>query len=312
MFVVTDENKIESFIDSFNEKLKTKKETAFKKLSGETFDDGRVNILAHATDNEVLRFDYNKLAEKCNLDDFDKLFDYFSACYDEGSRLPRTSGDVHCRLYPYRLLSELVDEGLCCYKFGEDMLVTFFGLKAVEDYEVIYSVQPNSYMNTSAEEFLLLAEDNAYMEFVMDGISAVQLDILKKIERCNIPLIIEEEFRARGASEPLCVATNLQRLYGASCIFFPSLRLKIFEEAKRRAFLQGKSCQGAFIIPSSVHEILFMPDTGDKVQDLWQLVKDINRSDVIGPYEYLSDTILYIDSEGKLMGTKSPFDDNSK
>ena len=59
-----------------------------------------------------------------------------------------------------------------------------------------------------------------------------------------------------------------------------------------------------FILPSSVHELLLVPDTGNtnmSVSDLTNMVKEVNATQ-LAPDEILSDNVYYYDrSQKKLM-----------
>ena len=99
------------------------------------------------------------------------------------------------------------------------------------------------------------------------------------------------EIMHREASDeydvPLYVITNRHGTNGAVCILYPNL-LKDFSEALGSSF---------YIIPSSVHEVLFLPaDDTDKSTELREMIKEVNDTQLI-PEEILSYSLYYYDRE---------------
>lgn len=99
------------------------------------------------------------------------------------------------------------------------------------------------------------------------------------------------EIMQREASDeydvPLYVITNRHGTDGAGCILYPNL-LKDFSEASGSSF---------YIIPSSVHETLFLPaDNTDKSAEIREMIKEINDTQLI-PEEILSYSLYYYDRE---------------
>ncbi|MEE1032524.1 MAG: DUF5688 family protein [Ruminococcus sp.] len=83
----------------------------------------------------------------------------------------------------------------------------------------------------------------------------------------------------QGENSPMYVITNEERRFGAGVIFYPG----VLEEAAR---LFRKDF---FIIPSSIHECILMPDDGKSSQEeLCCLVEEINEY-CVDPREVLSD-----------------------
>ena len=86
---------------------------------------------------------------------------------------------------------------------------------------------------------------------------------------------------------PLYVLTNRHGTDGAVCILYPNL-LKDFSEALGSGF---------YIIPSSVHEVLFLPaDDTDKSAEIGEMIKEVNDTQLI-PEEILSYSLYYYDRE---------------
>ena len=82
------------------------------------------------------------------------------------------------------------------------------------------------------------------------------------------------------------VATTEQKSYGAAVILYPGF----LDEAAK------KIGSDFYIIPSSVHEMLFLPDTGEvKADDLARIQHEVNETELM-PEELLSHKIFYYDA----------------
>lgn len=68
----------------------------------------------------------------------------------------------------------------------------------------------------------------------------------------------------------LYLLTNDSALYGAAVILYPGLLEEVSE------YIGGKY----FILPSSVHEVILLPDSGEEPQELLSIVTEINHTQV--------------------------------
>ena len=95
----------------------------------------------------------------------------------------------------------------------------------------------------------------------------------------------------KSSNSSLFVITNRQKTLGAATIFYPGMMEKIAE-------MVGSSY---FVLPSSVHELIIVPDTGDyDYRFLEKTVSTINSDPVrISPDEKLSDNVYYFDRKAK-------------
>ena len=88
---------------------------------------------------------------------------------------------------------------------------------------------------------------------------------------------------------PMEVLSNSRRLHGAACILYPG----VLEE------IGQKTGSDFFILPSSIHEVLLLPDTGrEDSKGLKKVISEVNRTQV-APEEVLSDTLYRYDREEK-------------
>ena len=95
------------------------------------------------------------------------------------------------------------------------------------------------------------------------------------------------------------VMTNESKINGAAAMIFTD-KIDEFANEQQTNF---------FILPSSVHEVLLIPDTGEiNVNELEDMVKSVNRTQV-SPDEVLSDNVYFYDREEKnlcIATTKEP------
>ncbi len=84
---------------------------------------------------------------------------------------------------------------------------------------------------------------------------------------------------------PMFVATNTRKLNGAGVMFYNGL-LRSFAQKIGKSF---------YILPSSVHELIFVPDNGGlDAGYLGMMVREINGTEVL-PNEVLSDHVYRYD-----------------
>ncbi len=114
------------------------------------------------------------------------------------------------------------------------------------------------------------------MESVMVEMMEDMLDAGDSGEFYDMPAVTEDVF-------PMYVASNHDRLNGASVLLYPNL-LRDFAECIGSDF---------YILPSSIHELIFLPDTEDMdVEYMKMMVQGINGSEV-AEEEVLSDNVYF-------------------
>jgi len=98
----------------------------------------------------------------------------------------------------------------------------------------------------------------------------------------------ESEINFERALE-MQIISNQSKIYGASCILYPDVLEKMSREA-------GKSL---YVIPSSVHEMLVLPDDGwEDGRHLQKMIAEVNDTQV-EPEAVLSDCLYYYDIQDK-------------
>ena len=90
---------------------------------------------------------------------------------------------------------------------------------------------------------------------------------------------------------PMFVLTSRERMHGAGLILNPVVQQKI-------ANILGGDY---YVLPSSIHEVLVMPNTGDhNARELTEMVREVNRT-MVAPEEVLSDKVQLYDSRNKTL-----------
>jgi len=97
--------------------------------------------------------------------------------------------------------------------------------------------------------------------------------------------LTEEEQKQLKKELPMRILSNEQRVHGAACILYPGILEKIAAEVSANLF----------ILPSSVHEVILLPDKGEEdAGQLKSMIREVNRTQ-LEPEEVLSDSLYYFD-----------------
>ena len=85
----------------------------------------------------------------------------------------------------------------------------------------------------------------------------------------------------------MCFVT-CENEYGASALFYPGF----LEQVAKR--FRGKF----FILPSSIHELILVPDYVEDVKGLKEIVSDVNdNSDAVTEEDFLSNSVYHYDAK---------------
>ncbi len=165
-----------------------------------------------------------------------------------------------------------------------DLAVTFLCLVSVhEEHDAIISLQAEhlKLWDMSVEDLFSYTKTN----------TPVQLPPLMQnlAELIPHPAHSEEPFlpSADDLSCPMYVLTNTLHMHGAGCLLYDGL---LAEGAKK---LGGN----LIILPSSIHEVLLIPEAfNSNPDDLNAMVNEVNH-DCVAADEYLSDHIYHYDAD---------------
>ena len=87
----------------------------------------------------------------------------------------------------------------------------------------------------------------------------------------------------------MLLISNSKNFFGAAALFYDGLM----------DFIAGMVGGSYYVLPSSVNELILLPDDGETDPEcLAALVRDVNRS-VVRPDEWLSDNVYYYDAQAK-------------
>ncbi len=146
-------------------------------------------------------------------------------------------------------------------------------------------------VGTPEDYFPKLAENTASL--FPDKLWGIASNVVDGVEeRYNFFSLTEEKKEVLGADR-LYVLSNYRKINGAAVLLYPGVLEQIYE---------GFS-GNFFVIPSSVHEVLLIKETGEEEDFLNCMVREVNESQV-EPEEVLSDHVYYYSAERGLCRSK--------
>lgn len=180
----------------------------------------------------------------------------------------------------YRLVSRERNEKLLKevpHLFMLDLAIVFYVTvpsKEMEDCAVLIRNSHKELWGTSVEELYEAAKENTPRLYPY---------VLRTME---------EQLEKMGCGEfeemlPLWILTNLSGVGGASVILYPKMPKKIYEKL---------GC-GYYLLPSSIHEFLIVPDNaGGPQKNLPMIVREVNATQVAAQ-DVLSDSVYHFDGK---------------
>lgn len=141
----------------------------------------------------------------------------------------------------------------------------------------------NSHMemwDTSVEELYALARDNTPGLFPWE--CSTLEDILKEMDDRDTCGASAPKGSHPG-EVPMRVLSSRKRIYGAASVLYPGVLEK----------LALKWMRNLYILPSSIHEVILLEDTGAwKEGELREMIAHVNAT-AVAPEEVLSDSLYY-------------------
>ena len=114
-------------------------------------------------------------------------------------------------------------------------------------------------------------------------------EVLQEMEGSGYGADMEDPVDAPFMDLPMKVLSNNKGIHGAACILYPGVLDGVAQEMGNNFF----------ILPSSVHEVILLPDTGNEdSEDLKKIISAVNTTQV-APEEVLSDTLYRYDRADK-------------
>lgn len=158
-----------------------------------------------------------------------------------------------------------------------------------ENYPITVEELHDIAMKNTVKQFPVILQN---MQEVMREIMGKEMSGADFIEEDELKDALDETFNDRNREEvfPMYVITNKEKLNGAAALFYPGVMELIAEK------LGGNF----FILPSSVHEMLIVPDNGAiKYHELKDMVQEVNATQVAVD-EVLTGQVYSYDAKDKI------------
>ena len=190
----------------------------------------------------------------------------------------------------------------------EDMAITYHLKMNVDESGVASSAVTNDTLRmygVSVEELHQAALENSEKVFPLytfDMNERMRESFIADMKKDGMPdEMIEmflEDFPQPGENG-MTVVTNDVGVNGAAAIFYPGVMEKLAE------MTEG----GFFILPSSLHEMIILPDRGDfSPEQLSEMVKEVNETQV-EPWDRLTDEVYHYDPIDKVFEKATTFEE---
>lgn len=198
----------------------------------------------------------------------------------------------------YQIMMQKTEDGMASIQITNDTMGTL-GVDEKTLHEAAMKNTPREFpmsfrtMNEVIKE--IMRKD--FMGFDLDELS--DEDGMKSF----LEAIFEEGMEDMGQNAPpMYVLTNESLFNGAAALFYPEVQEKIAEQ------LGGDY----FVLPSSVHEVLIVPDQGIlEYQELKNMVNDVNNTQV-PPDEVLTGEVYSYDKESRQLMFASEKEERSQ
>lgn len=171
-------------------------------------------------------------------------------------------------------------------------------------FRVMLSREGEDYASVIVKNSLLRRMNVTPEHFVNDALAAAENNHPIRLQRLT-DFLLGTSFETRDESEymsPLVFAGTDDRMWGSGVIAYPDFMKEAAEK------LDGNF----FLLPSSIHEVLLLPDDGDMDPDfLKNLVASINETEV-SPEEKLTDNAYHYDAKERVFDTVDHYREHEK
>ena len=177
----------------------------------------------------------------------------------------------------------------------------------MENMSMVYRLQLDS--NAQGTSTILIT--NAMMEqygITKDHLHADAMENAPEIRPASFKTMVEVmaemmgmpvEMMPQDMAPPMYVATNEYKVQGAAVMFYPDFMDQAAKE------LGGD----VFVLPSSVHEVLILPDDGNmSVDELRDMVTTINATEV-SAQDRLADSVYHYDAAARVFELGEKFEE---
>ena len=180
---------------------------------------------------------------------------------------------------------------------GNEEVLSGIPHTVMEDLAVVYRIDLNDNASVTVTDEMLdsfgITEEQLHADVLENAPKTRPASLKTMMETLGIP----QEF-ADPSAPVLYVATTIEQIRGAGVIAYPGF----LQEAAEK--LGGDF----FILPSSVHEVLFLPKTGNQdFREMEMIVREINSTQV-APQDRLSDNVYHYDSRDRVFELAESFE----
>lgn len=210
--------------------------------------------------------------------------------YKNGKSMEDIVSEIACAYHNTKRPPNVGVNNLSNYNYIKDKIV-FKLINAESNKKRLHNIPHISWLDLAIVFYILLEKnENGIITAMVENqhldIWKISIEDLKDIAFVNTPKInppvisgldsiISDLFPGKvieaGCEPPFFILTNTSGVNGAACMIYPNI-IKKFAEGI------GKNI---FILPSSINEVLLLPDDGNMVPDeLNKLVKHVNMTEV--------------------------------
>ena len=157
------------------------------------------------------------------------------------------------------------------YNVWCDLLIIYY-VEVIENATVTITKSLIDHMNMEDFDFHTQAIKNLEDKTTIQNMEKVLMEMTGKIE--DMP----EDLMENVTFPPMYVATNTNKLYGAPVVLTKKFAATVKE-------LIGEK---AFILPSSIHEVIVIPADEERLDEATEMIREVNRTNLL-PEEILSD-----------------------
>ena len=163
--------------------------------------------------------------------------------------------------------------------------------------ELLQEVPHRLYLNLAVIYYWVVYEEGEQLGSIMMTYKQMRQmgwdeEELMRMAESNTPQLfpvstkgIEEvvgELLANSSAFPMVVLSNEKGINGASCLMYPGM-IQLLEEKMQGDF---------YVLPSSIHELIVIPDSGAQANRLCEMVYCINRTQ-LPEEDVLSDSVYF-------------------
>ena len=186
----------------------------------------------------------------------------------------------------YHVAVSMDEEGLSSMLIKNDLLKQY-GITAEQLHEDAMKSSPR-----------IMAPEVSSMGAIMEELVEKDLFMMSPEER----EMLQESIRESAQMPTFFVVTNQQRIDGAGALFYPEVMDNLGE-------LLG---QDYFILPSSIHQMLVLPDNGEvSADELRMMVTEVNATQV-APAERLTNDVYHFDTKDHVFEKADRFTERQK